>query len=77
VSHPLYDLLTSLESAKIHFTLSRYRPDSVLVSLTLVGERVEVDVFDDGHIEVSRFKGNEDVLGGKELVAALIAENTQ
>lgn len=54
--------------------LSRHRPDSVLVSMTLVGERVEVDVFDDGHFEVSRFKGNEDVVGGEALARQLIAE---
>jgi hypothetical protein len=42
--------------------------------MTFVGERVEVDVFDDGHMEVSRFKGNEDVVGGTELAKQIIAE---
>jgi len=46
----------------------------VLVSITFLGERVEVDVFDDGHMAVSRFRGNEDVVGGEELVRKLIAE---
>ena len=73
MSHPLYDLLLRLEDAKIPFTLSRNRSDSLLVTLTLVGERVEIDVFEDGHIEVSRFKGSEDVIGGAELVEKLIA----
>lgn len=73
--HPLYALLSELERSRIQFTLGRYRPDSVLVTLTLVGERVEVDVFDDGHMEVSRFRGNEDVVGDDELISALIEEN--
>ncbi len=73
MSHPLYDLLLRLEDAKIPFTLSRNRSDSLLVTLTLVGERVEIDVFEDGHMEVSRFKGSEDVVGGVELVETLIA----
>jgi len=47
----------------------------VLVTMTLVGERVEVDVFADGHMEVSRFPGNEDVVGDAELVQRLIDEN--
>ncbi len=72
MSHPLYDLLNRLEDAKIHFTIGRYRPDTVLVTMTLVGERVEVDVFDDGHLEVSRFTGNEAIVGGEVLVASLI-----
>jgi hypothetical protein len=77
MSHPLYELLSRLEAAHIHFTVARHRPDTVLVTLTLVGERVEVDVFDDGRMEVSRFKGNEDVLGGVQLVEALIQEHSE
>jgi hypothetical protein len=73
MSHPLYDLLLRLEDAKIPFTLSRNRSDSLLVTLTLVGERVEIDVFEDGHMEVSRFQGREDVVGGAELVEKVIA----
>ena len=75
MSHPLYQLLQRLEDAKIHFTLSRNREDTVLVTLTLVGERVEVDIFEDGHMEVSRFPGSEDIVGGAELVERLIDEN--
>jgi hypothetical protein len=74
MTHPLYVLLSELEAARVFFVLSRHRPDSVLVSMTFVGERVEVDVFDDGHMEVSRFQGNEDVLGGEDLVRQIIAE---
>jgi hypothetical protein len=55
--------------------LARNREDSILVTLTLVGERIEVDVFDDGHMEVSRFPGSEDVVGGEELVRTIIAQN--
>jgi hypothetical protein len=73
--HPLYRLLRSLEEARIHFTLARHREDTVLVTLTLVGERVEVDVFEDGHMEVSRFPGSEAIVGGEELVGQIIAQN--
>jgi len=72
MSHPLYRLLSALEDARIHFTLHRHRPDTVLVTMTMVGERVEVDVFEDGHIEVSRFSGNEDIVGDIDLVYSLI-----
>lgn len=75
MSHPLYQFLCRLEDAKIHFTLARHREDTVLVTLTLVGERVEVDVFEDGHMEVSRFPGSEDIVGGAELVERLIDDN--
>ena len=75
MSHPLYNLLREFEDAHIHFTLSRNRDDTVLVTMTLVGERVEVDVFEDGHMEVSRFPGSEDIVGGQELVHDLIEKN--
>jgi hypothetical protein len=75
MTHPLYQLLQRLEDGKIHFTLSRNREDTMLVTLTLVGERVEVDVFENGHMEVSRFPGSEDIVGGAELVERLIDEN--
>lgn len=75
MSHPLYLFLSRLEDAKIHFTIARHREDTVLVTLTLVGERVEVDVFEDGHMEVSRFPGSEAIVGGAELAERLIDEN--
>ncbi len=75
MSHPLFDLLTELERARIHFTLGRYRDDTVLVTLTLVGERVEIDVFADGQMQVSRFKGNEDIVGDGALVQQIIENN--
>ena len=74
MTHPLYELLAELDSARIFYALSRHRSDSVLVSITFVGERVEVDVFDDGRMEVSRFQGNEDVVGEADLVRKIISE---
>jgi hypothetical protein len=75
LSHPIYQLLGKLENTRIHFTLGRHREDTILVTLTLVGERVEVDVFDDGHMEISRFSGSENCAGGEELLEAIIAKN--
>lgn len=73
--HPLYELLAELDSAKLYYTIGRYRPDTVLVTVSVVGERVEIDVFDDGHMEVSRFRGNENIEGDMELALQIIAKN--
>lgn len=73
MTHPIFDLLTKLDSAHVAYALSRHRPDTILVSVTVVGQRIEIDVFDDGHMEVSRFVGNEDVEGGAELIDAILA----
>jgi hypothetical protein len=61
MSHPLFDLLNLLDGARLHYRLDRYRPDTVMVIVTVVGERLEIDVFEDGHMEYSRFAGNEHV----------------
>ncbi|BBP96119.1 hypothetical protein BSFA1_12480 [Burkholderia sp. SFA1] len=73
MSHPLFDLLRRLDNAKVAYSLSRQRSESVLVSITVVGQRIEIDVFDDGHMEVSRFLGNEDIEGGAELIDSILA----
>jgi hypothetical protein len=75
MSHPLYSLLAELDSARLHYSISRHRLDSVMVTVTLVGERLEIVVFGDGHMEVSRFLGDEGVVGGAELVREIIEEN--
>jgi hypothetical protein len=76
MGHPLFDLLRKLEKHfnPAAFTLSRERPESVMITLTLVGERLEIDVFEDGHIEYSRFIGNEDVLDDLDVLNRLITE---
>jgi hypothetical protein len=75
MSHTLFTLLDELDAAHIHYSLARYQPDSVTVTLTLVGQRVEAAVFRDGHIEVARFTGTEAIEGGADLLQQLIAEN--
>lgn len=75
MNHPLYDLLRRLECDRVYFTLSRNRDDSILVTATLVGERLEIDVFEDGHMEVSRFRGNENISGDAELAYSILEQN--
>lgn len=76
MAHSLYRLLEKLDAGRWHYILTRNRPDSVLVSITFVGKRVEVDVFDDGHMEVSQFVGSEENLGDASFVLKLIAQES-
>ncbi|MFL9868342.1 hypothetical protein PQR67_29535 [Paraburkholderia fungorum] len=73
MSNALFDLLEKLDSAKVHYLISRHRPDTVLVSVPVIGQRIEIDVFRDGHMEISRFIGHEDIEGGAELIDSIIA----
>jgi hypothetical protein len=75
MSHTLFDLLRELEEASIPYLLARDRSDALRIDLSLVGERIEIDVFEDGHMEVSRFRGSESIEGDETLVRLLIAQN--
>lgn len=56
----LLRFLDFLRSKKIHSRLDQFRTNTVTVTFTLVGCRVEVDFFAD-HIEFSYFTGDESV----------------
>jgi hypothetical protein len=52
--------------------LARHRDDTVMVTVTLVGLRVEIDVFEDGHLEYSLFSGSESVESDLDKLKAMI-----
>lgn len=74
MSHELYRIIRLLEARRIHFELARYRDDSITITAMLVGERIEIDVFEDGHVEYSRFLGNEDVESDVEVLDSLLKQ---
>lgn len=74
MSHELYRIIRLLEARRIHFELARYRDDSIMITAMLVGERIEIDVFEDGHVEYSRFLGNEDVESDVEVLDSLLKQ---
>jgi hypothetical protein len=74
-AHPLYKILKELEAAKIHYKLERYREDTVMICVTIVGGRLEIEVFEDGHIETAIFKGDESIESGMKIVKSIIKAN--
>ncbi|WP_449409895.1 hypothetical protein [Methylobacterium komagatae] len=72
----IYNVLRILEDRKISFALNRSRPDSIRVDATLYGIRLEIECFDDNHIEVATFRGSEDIDGGFDFLLQTINENS-
>ena len=68
----IFKVLSLLDGAKIYYNLEKTRPDSIRVNATLIGERLEIEVFEDDHVEISRFRGNEDIEGGMELLEFIV-----
>ncbi len=50
------------------------RPDAITLLVTIVGERIEIDIFEDDHREISRFRGDESIEGGEELLAQILKD---
>lgn len=50
----LFEFLDGLEAQRMSFTLARYR-NSIMVVVSLPGQRWEVEYFVDGHVEVEKF----------------------
>jgi len=73
--HPLYQILEELDSAKIYYQLERTRDYSVMICVTIVGARFEIEVFNDGTIETSEFRGDESLINGREFVNKIIDAN--
>ena len=72
MSNAVFETMRRLEEARLHFLIMRTRADAITLSVTFVGERVEICIFEDDHLEISRFQGDEGVEGGMELLKRLI-----
>jgi hypothetical protein len=70
----MLDFLALLNKKGIHFFIEQNAPDSLRVTLTLVGVRIEAAFFVD-EMQFSVFKGNEDVEVDQKLLDELIREN--
>src|SRR5262249_13485579 len=67
-----FDTIKLLDKARIAFEIKRTRPDALTVTAAIIGERIEIDVFEDNHIEISRFRSDESIEGGRELLMEIV-----
>ena len=72
MTHALFQILRMLDEARLWYRLDRVRDDAVLITVTMVGERCEIGVFENGQVEVSRFQGSEDVELGLGVVHSIL-----
>ena len=69
----LLPFLNLLRDEKISYRLDCMRDSAVMVTLTVVGARIEVELFDD-HIEFSVFEGDESVEDDPDVLFRIIRE---
>ena len=75
MSHTLYRILRSLDEQRLWHRIERHREDCLTIAVTAVGERLEIDVFEDGHVEFSRFRGDEGVESDADRLDQIIRQH--
>jgi hypothetical protein len=63
----LTTFLKQLDQANIYYTLASHREDTIMVLLTVPGERWEIEFLGDGSVEVERFISNGEICGEEAL----------
>ena len=63
----LLDFLDRLDQHRISYRLERNRSESIMVLIAVPGERWEVEVMDEGHVEVERFLSDGTISGEETL----------
>ncbi len=70
MSHTLYQTISLLEKKNIHFFLFRDNTDSISISATLPGKRIEIYINEEGEVDFSVFRGNEEIFMGVDALTA-------
>ena len=63
----VFSVIRKLKNANIYFTLSEVRDNSVMVLAVVPGQRWEIEVFEDGTLEIEVFYGDGKILDGNSL----------
>ncbi|MDC0762620.1 hypothetical protein POF51_18055 [Brevibacillus sp. AG] len=65
--HELNDLLNKLEERHIFYRLSKIRSESIMIEVAVPGQRWEIEMMEDGRIEIEKFISDGDIYDEKEL----------
>lgn len=63
----IFDLLKRLDTAKISYRLNSVRSGALMVEVTVPGERWEIEVLEDGSVEVEVFRSDGAMLGADAI----------
>ncbi|MFF2529957.1 hypothetical protein [Brevibacillus sp. DP1.3A] len=63
----LNDLLNKLEERHIFYRLSKIRSESIMIEVAVPGQRWEIEIMEDGTMEIEKFISDGDMYDEKEL----------
>ena len=67
--------LNQLEQQNINYQISHHRDEAVMITVSIVGERWEIEFLENGDIEVEKFISNGEI-EGEEALKELFARET-
>jgi hypothetical protein len=59
--------IQELRARKLHFSIDVARVDAIMVTVAVPGELWEVEFFEDGSVEVERYKSDGTIFGRESL----------
>lgn len=68
-----FNIIDQLSQAGIHYSLASYRKGMVMIIASVPGRRIEIEISDDGEIEVESFL-SDGVIDGENGLMSLIKE---
>jgi hypothetical protein len=63
----LLNFISRLEESNIYYTLEHNRDETIVVVVTVPGERWEVEFYSDGNVEIEIFKSQGEIKDKKEI----------
>lgn len=63
----ILSFIAELDTRTATYRMSVVRPEAILVEVAVPGERWEVEFFDNGNVEVERFRSSGDITSGEDL----------
>ena len=63
----LLKFISRLEESNIYYTLEHNRDDTIVVVVTVPGERWEVEFYSDGNVEIEIFKSQGEIKDKSEI----------
>ncbi len=67
--------VNQLEQQNINYQIAHHRDEAVMITVSLVGERWEIEFLDNGNIEVEKFISNGEIAGEEVLKEIFEREN--
>jgi hypothetical protein len=56
-----FQIIARLNAARIHHSITSIRDDAIMIDAAVPGERWEIEVFEDGHVEIERYRSDGEI----------------